>query len=527
MPGFPSEDDFSRNNSFDQQHHVGPANHHVPADSAAATDKPIPIRVVHERTGASPQTPKNRLNASSRNTTEIPTPVRTNASESNNIQSEKSPRLERAHSEPPKLFNQRIRAGGASSPGGAPQQAYSTIPENSEPVVVGGSPRFATAPEMLTPNHKLSSSASAPSVPATSQNRPSSAGTPVAPPRRATLQQQQQNREREEEKQQQQQVPQQQQPEAPKVRHIPIFVEGRDEPVTQRKTSQTDIGGGGFRQPSEFYPQNVQKVRSQSVSSPGPSGGSGIGGGGFVRGAGGLNLKPMQPQQQPPLEPTSPLSPIPSDQPIPMGCSGDYFVKSEAAPKPEPTSPAPLPPGPIPMPYTADSVDAPAPEVVHHVPVKVIDTPDPSPPKPEQQQQPKPTDVELSPAEAKLRKIESEVADLLQRVEKFSGGKRDKEYLFLDDLLTQKLCLLDSIESDGREDIRKMRKDSIKNITRCLSMLDRRATASAPSASTAGVTQADGSDDAAQVTISILFYTEFFFRLMSSPINALEVQFLA
>jgi len=305
-----------------------------------------------------------------------------------------------------------------------------------------------------------------------------------------------QNREREAaEKQQQQQ--QQQHAEAPKVRHIPIFVEGRDEPVTQRKTSQTDIGGGGFRQPSEFYPQNVQKVRSQSVSSPGPSGGSGLGGGGFVR-AGGLNLKPMQPQQQPPQEPTSPLSPIPSDQPIPMGCSGDYFVKTEAAPKPEPTSPAPLPPGPIPMPYTATTVDGPAPEVVHHVPVKVIETPDPSPQKPEQS---KPTDVELSPAEAKLRKIESEVAELLQRVEKFSGGKRDKEYLFLDDLLTQKLCLLDSIESDGREDIRKMRKDSIKNITRCLSILDRRATASATAASTAGVTQAEASDDAAHVRI--------------------------
>jgi len=247
MPGFPPEDDFARTNSFDQ-HHGGPANHHAPADAA---DKPIPIRVVHERTGVnfinilqstfansdpestkktdnltvffvlsgsvrikaarrtlmkltpgvSPQTPKNHLKASSRNTTEIPTSARTNATESNNIQLEKSPRLERAHSEPPKLFNQRIRAGGASSPGGAPQQAYTTIPENSEPVMGGGSPRFATTPradsEMpaSTPNHKLSSSASAPSVPATSQNRPSSTGTPVAPPRRATLQQQQQQQE--------------------------------------------------------------------------------------------------------------------------------------------------------------------------------------------------------------------------------------------------------------------------------------------------------------------------------------------
>jgi len=452
------EDNF-RNNSFDEHH-----NHNRHSAEPGQTSEAIPIRVIHERT---PTTQKNRLSAAnSRNTTEIP--ARTESP--NNIQSEKSPRLERAHSEPPKLFNQRLRPGGAASP--ALQQAYSTIPENSEPPSVG-SPRIGTRqePEALTPNHKLASSASAPSVPGSNQSRPS----PVPPPRRNKV-------EREEDKSGKEQVPQtphpppppqQQQPnpEAPKVRHIPIFVEGRDEPVVHRKTSGGDASTG-FRQPSDFYPPNIQKARSQSVSSPGAGSGSG-GSGGFGRG---LNLKP-HPHQQFSQEPTSPLSPPPSDQPIPMGCS-DYFVHPTEQKKTEPESPAAPPPGPIPMPFCPDSVDSPAAPEVHNVPVKIVETPEPQE-KPEPKVEP-PKNV--SPAEAKLRKIETEVEELLQRVEKFNGCKKDREYLYLDDLLTQKLCILDGIESEGRDDIRKMRKDSIKTINRCLSMLDRRATPKASSA---------------------------------------------
>ena len=489
MPGFPGDlEDSFRHNSFEHPANDPPRHHSA---ESGADNKPIPIRVVHERTMQSPGQAKNRLSAGSgRNTTEIPT--RANTTESpTNIQSEKSPRLERAHSEPPKLFNQRMRASGATSP--APP-AYSTIPENSESVE-NRATRFPQSPrvEPDTTNHKLSSSASAPSVPATNHVRPAS-GPPTAPPRRSTLNR---NVEREEP------VPQAQTPQpeaAPKVRHIPIFVEGRDEPVAARKTSQPENQQPGYRQPSDFYPQNVQKVRSQSVSSPGAGSASVPG---FARG--GLNLKPHQQQAQHPMEPTSPLSPPPSDQPIPMGCS-DYFVHptgTEQAPqKLEPTSPAPIPLGPIPMPYTSDTVDnnPPAPEV-YTIPVKIIETPEP--PKPEEpklQQESK----ELSPAESKLQKIQSEIAEILQRVEKFSGGKRDKEYLFLDDLLTQKLCLLDSIESDGREDIRMMRKDSIKTVNRCLSILDKRATLSNAAKNATINDKENGNGNAAQVSNQVL-----------------------
>ena len=490
FPAFPNElDDGFRGNSFEDQ-----PNHSRHAAEPAHPTESIPIRVFHERTSTPP---KNRLNAaSSRNTTEIP--ARTE-SPSSNIQSEKSPRLERAHSEPPKMQGfSRLRPTSAASPA-AHSQAYSTIPENSESNVSGPRYQGRAESEALTPNHKLSSSASAPSVPSSNQTRPS----PVPPPRRNKLEREEEKSGKEQVAPQQQQPPppppqQQQQPssDAPKVRHIPIFVEGRDDPVVNRKTSGGD-SAAGFRQPSEFYPPNVQKVRSQSVSSPGTGSG-----GGFGRG---LNLKP-HPHQQFSQEPTSPLSPPPSDQPIPMGCS-EHFVHPTDVKKPEPTSPAPPPPGPIPMPFCPDSVDSPAAAQVHNVPVRVVEAPEPPPPPPPPppaKPEPKPeASKNISPAEARLRKIESEVEEILERVEKFNGCKKDREYLFLDDLLTQKLCLLDGIESEGREDIRKMRKDSIKSINRCLSILDRRAT---PKAAASGDEKCDDNDaaDVANKFLSVL-----------------------
>jgi NTP pyrophosphatase (non-canonical NTP hydrolase) len=125
------------------------------------------------------------------------------------------------------------------------------------------------------------------------------------------------------------------------------------------------------------------------------------------------------------------------------------------------------------MPFREDDNDGPMPAApeVHTIPVKIAETSDHQKPESEPA-----TSKAPSPAEAKLRKIQSEVEELLQRVEKFQGSKKDKEYLYLDDLLTQKLCLLDGIDSEGRDDIRKLRKDSIKTINRCLSMLDRHAT---------------------------------------------------
>ena len=67
------------------------------------------------------------------------------------------------------------------------------------------------------------------------------------------------------------------------------------------------------------------------------------------------------------------------------------------------------------------------------------------------------------------------VLELNSKIEGFQGDKNSKEYRFLDEMLTRNLLALDGIETAGREDIRQQRKESIKSINRCLSILESKA----------------------------------------------------
>eukprot|EP00092_Neocalanus_flemingeri_P104974 GFUD01134497.1.p1 GENE.GFUD01134497.1~~GFUD01134497.1.p1 ORF type:complete len:555 (+),score=173.63 GFUD01134497.1:54-1718(+) len=97
-------------------------------------------------------------------------------------------------------------------------------------------------------------------------------------------------------------------------------------------------------------------------------------------------------------------------------------------------------------------------------------TPARNTPQPEQHQVPK------DPKIAKLDKIKEEVDILLDKIENFQGTKKDKEYLYLDEMLTRHLIALDGIEPEGKTEIRQMRKESIKSVNRCLSLLDHKVT---------------------------------------------------
>merc|ERR1712242_538899 len=79
------------------------------------------------------------------------------------------------------------------------------------------------------------------------------------------------------------------------------------------------------------------------------------------------------------------------------------------------------------------------------------------------------------PTLAKLAKIQANVDDLGKQLEVFQGDKESKEYRFLDEMLTRNLLALDGIDTAGRADIRQHRKESIKSINRCLSVLESKA----------------------------------------------------
>ena len=79
------------------------------------------------------------------------------------------------------------------------------------------------------------------------------------------------------------------------------------------------------------------------------------------------------------------------------------------------------------------------------------------------------------PCLAQMAKIQANVNDLAKQLQMFHGDKNSKEYRFLDEMLTRNLLALDGIDTAGRDDVRQQRRESIKSINRCLSILESKA----------------------------------------------------
>lgn len=72
----------------------------------------------------------------------------------------------------------------------------------------------------------------------------------------------------------------------------------------------------------------------------------------------------------------------------------------------------------------------------------------------------------------KIQDIQRDVLDLMGKVEHFGGLKGDKEYMYLDEMLTRNLLKLDTIDTNGKESIRLARKEAIKCIQASIGVLD-------------------------------------------------------
>lgn len=73
--------------------------------------------------------------------------------------------------------------------------------------------------------------------------------------------------------------------------------------------------------------------------------------------------------------------------------------------------------------------------------------------------------------------IQKDVSELMNQVEKFNGKPRDRQYLYLDEMLTRNLIKLDTIETEGKDNIRQARKEAIKCIEGCIGILEAKANA--------------------------------------------------
>lgn len=279
----------------------------------------------------------------------------------------------------------------------------------------------------------------------------------------------------------------------PNVRVIPIFVEGRDQPVINRDLPDSSSSGSipdmgqmprqeiprmaptmdfGNDMPSFTHGSIFDRAKDFPVRRNFPSAQEF-----FNRGASPSRESPIR---QVPInhvnEPVfAPFQPQPQQQYMPPRRQ-----------QPSPTQ-VPFPPNKQPRSRTS-SRNSEEPPVQQPEPRQVpVQCQSPSPQQPQQQQpadpqeepseEPKPQPVREGPIE-KIQKIQKDVLDLMTLVEQFNGRTRkNKDYIYLDEMLTQSLIRLDDVETQGKENVKLARKEAVKCINRCLSVLEAKAEA--------------------------------------------------
>ncbi|XP_004447777.2 BAG family molecular chaperone regulator 3 isoform X2 [Dasypus novemcinctus] len=212
-------------------------------------------------------------------------------------------------------------------------------------------------------------------------------------------------------------------------------------------------------------------------------------------------------------------TPVPSPSPIRVHTVVDRpqpMVHQEPSPSPQPESkpeskPAPagpdVPPGHIPIQVIRKDTDskpvfqkplAPSEKVEVKIPSAAVPGP-PSPgpsavpsspknvaaeeraapsPVPAEATPPKPGEVEAPPKHPGVLKVEAileKVQGLEQAVDNFEGKKTDKKYLMIEEYLTKELLALDSVDPEGRADVRQARRDGVRKVQTILEKLEQKA----------------------------------------------------
>ncbi|XP_054713257.1 BAG domain-containing protein Samui-like [Uloborus diversus] len=80
-----------------------------------------------------------------------------------------------------------------------------------------------------------------------------------------------------------------------------------------------------------------------------------------------------------------------------------------------------------------------------------------------------------SPALQQIAVVLQNVEDLIVRVESYNGTGRDKQFRFLDEMLTRCMLRLDDVDTEGREDVRNARKAAVKEVQSCIDKLEAKA----------------------------------------------------
>lgn len=329
-----------------------------------------------------------------------------------------------------------------------------------------------------------------------------------------------------------------------KVRHIPIFVEGRDEPIINRdhNTQQNNASAnsnapaqnssnstssnafasaessaGPFQSHQNPYFQNQNHTFGRPPMNFSDMDDMGFGemnmphhGSIFerakdfpvrdffsnVRSASPSNRRSESPihNQQPKKSPSGGSNGHnlrqsgSSERPIPVQHDD---VKRASTPKRQSTPPKQPPPPQQP----------PTQQQPQQVPV----TPQEQPQQTEEQRAAVAKQKALEDSITKIQKIQQSVLDLMERVEQYDGADR-KVYLYLDEMLTQNLLKLDDIDAEGKDNIKNARREAIKCINSLISLLEAKneeATNANNNSNNNGVEKSKSNENATQQEASV------------------------
>ncbi|XP_048194080.1 BAG family molecular chaperone regulator 3 isoform X2 [Perognathus longimembris pacificus] len=185
-----------------------------------------------------------------------------------------------------------------------------------------------------------------------------------------------------------------------------------------------------------------------------------------------------QPENKPESKP-GPTGPelLPGHIPI-------QVIRKEVDPKPAAQKPPPppaekaevkVPSPPVPGPSPSPTPPAAAPASPKNVAAQERAAPSPAP---AEATAPKPGEAEAPPKHPGVLKVEAileKVQGLEQAVDSFEGKKTDKKYLMIEEYLTKELLALDSVDPEGRADVRQARRDGVRKVQTILEKLEQKA----------------------------------------------------
>lgn len=265
------------------------------------------------------------------------------------------------------------------------------------------------------------------------------------------------------------QKPSQQQQQQPNVRHIPIFVEGRDEPVINKNLDTKPNENSMKTPPSELpkptsifdrFPRmsdlNVKKSASnQRCASPNRNIPINVQKTNSMHSDSGIPKNDYQQRQTYTKE-------LPSQQFSQAQPTQKRYYQQQEKEEEEPEEQT------IPIQYN---------EMQQKSPHTQQNQQEPDLQQPSINQQLPLAGAKQDDSINKIQNIQKDVLELMDYVERFMGSRKDKQYMYLDEMLTQNLLKLDTIDAEGKENIKQARREAIKCINKCINVLEAKADA--------------------------------------------------